>query len=156
MKEVLDSQAMTDAIIVKATNDILTIKKTKEENDAALTLLDTKIDMMNQEIDTLRNSKNDKANDISRSGKPSSLLKCTVCDIKFNIFFELERHIQDSHEIHDTFKCDKCEKEFVLTKYLSIVIISLYVNKNLNVWIAMSEKSMRAKMRYFLHDRTLN
>jgi chromosome segregation ATPase len=116
MKEVLDSQAMIDGIVVKASDDILTIKKTKDEKDAGIKLLDTKIDMINQEIETLRNSKidKDKANDISRSGKPSSLLKCTFCDIKFNIFSELERHIKDSHEIHNTFKCDKCEKEFVL------------------------------------------
>ena len=80
--------------------------------------------MMNQEIETLRNSKYDKAIDTSRSGKPSSLLKCTFCDIKFNIFWELERHIKDCHEIHDTLKCDKCEKEFVLKwrlkKHMSI------------------------------------
>ena len=116
VRELIDSQAMTDAIIVKTSDDILSIKKTKEENVAAIKMLDTKIDMIKKEIVTVRNSKNDRdiTKDKSRSREPSASLKCSLCDRKFDIFWELERHIKDSHEIHNTFKCDKCEKEFVL------------------------------------------
>ena len=46
VRQLLESQAMIDALVVKTSDDILSIKKAKEENFAAIKKLDTKIDQM--------------------------------------------------------------------------------------------------------------
>ena len=43
LRDIVDSQAMIDAIIVKNSDDIQLLKKTREENNDALKVLDTKI-----------------------------------------------------------------------------------------------------------------
>ena len=55
VRELLDSQAMIDALIVKTSDDILAIKKAKEVNVAAIKTLDTKIEEMKKEIETVMN-----------------------------------------------------------------------------------------------------
>ena len=55
VRELLDSQAMIDALIVKTSDDILAIKKAKELNVAAIKTLDTKIEEMKKEIETVMN-----------------------------------------------------------------------------------------------------
>ena len=50
VRELLDSQAMIDALIVKTSDDILAIKKAKEVNVAAIKTLDTKIEEMKMKI----------------------------------------------------------------------------------------------------------
>ena len=52
VRELLDSQAMIDALIVKTSDDILAIKKAKKVNVAAIKTLDTKIEEMKKEIET--------------------------------------------------------------------------------------------------------
>ena len=80
VRELLDSQAMIDALIVKTSDDILSIKKAKEENVAAIKTLDTKIDKMKKEIETAVNSKNDRDITKNRSMKSSaSTVNCNLC-----------------------------------------------------------------------------
>ena len=55
VRELLDSQAMIDALIVKTSDDILAIKKAKKVNVAAIKTLDTKIEEMKKEIETVMN-----------------------------------------------------------------------------------------------------
>ena len=55
VRELLESQAMIDALIVKTSDDILAIKKAKEVNVAAIKTLDTKIEEMKKEIETVMN-----------------------------------------------------------------------------------------------------
>ena len=55
VRELLDSQAMIDALIVKTSDDILAIKKAKKGNVAAIKTLDTKIEEMKKEIETVIN-----------------------------------------------------------------------------------------------------
>ena len=50
IKDILDSQVMIDAIIVKNSDDITVMKKVKEENGDAIKMLETKIDLLDQEI----------------------------------------------------------------------------------------------------------
>jgi hypothetical protein len=51
VENILESQAMLDENIVKNSDDILFIKKTKEANAVAIKLLETKIDQFEQEIE---------------------------------------------------------------------------------------------------------
>ena len=61
VRDILDSQAMIDAIIVKKhSDDIVLIKKIKEENDAAIKILKKRIDKINDELETTRNDIRDK------------------------------------------------------------------------------------------------
>ena len=50
VKNILESQAMIDEIIVKNTDDIALMKKTKGENMSAIKLLESKIDYFDNEI----------------------------------------------------------------------------------------------------------
>ena len=45
----------------------------------------------------------------------AKLPKCTVCEIKFARFCDLEWHLKAKHEECTQFKCDKCKKTFVTT-----------------------------------------
>ena len=104
---------MIDALIVKTSDDILTIKKAKVENVAAIKTLDMKIDVMKKEIETVVNSKNDRDISKDRSRKPlASSLKCSLCERTFVKNCDLETHIKDNHENHDKFDCDQFDKFF--------------------------------------------
>ena len=97
VKEVLDSQAMIDAIIVKKhSDDIVLIKKIKEENDAAIKILDTKIDKINEELETTRNDIRDKTKkhkDKMKLKHSFTSIKCNMCDESFQNISDLEKHI---------------------------------------------------------------
>ena len=114
VRELLESQAMIDALVVKTSDDILSIKKAKEENLAAIKKLDTKIDQMKKEIETVVKNKNERDITRDRSRKPpSSTLNCNLCERTFQKNCDLETHIKDNHEKYDEFSCDQCDKIFV-------------------------------------------
>ena len=50
IKEILDSQAMLDQIVVKTSDNFLLMKKTKEEKAIAICLIDAKIEKFIEEI----------------------------------------------------------------------------------------------------------
>ena len=50
IKNILESQTMIDEIIVKNSDDIILMKKTKKNSETALILLESKIDMLDEEI----------------------------------------------------------------------------------------------------------
>ena len=50
INDILASQAMLDEIIVKSSDDMLVLKKTKEEIAIAINLLDARIDKINKEL----------------------------------------------------------------------------------------------------------
>ena len=52
--DILESQGMLDEIIVKSCDDILVMKKDKEENATTIKGLDTKIEMINRELEMTR------------------------------------------------------------------------------------------------------
>ena len=110
VKDMIESQAMIDEIIVKTSDDILILKKTKEENSNTIKALDTKINLISQEIKLTEEKIVDK---VTKEEKPISL-KCNSCDKVFNRSVDLERHIKEEHDNHETFNCDQCEKTFVL------------------------------------------
>ena len=97
VRDILDSQAMIDAIIVKKTSDdIVLIKKIKEENDAAIKILDTKIDKINEELETTRNDIRDKTKkhkDKMKLKHSFTSIKCNMCDESFQNISDLEKHI---------------------------------------------------------------
>ena len=101
---------MVDATVVKNSDDIASMKKIKDENNAAIKILDMKIDKMNKEIEIKCNE-----NAKFEFKMSSAQIKWEYCEKSFKIFSELENHILKLHEIHSKFKCDQCEKEFVST-----------------------------------------
>jgi hypothetical protein len=54
IKDILESQAMLDEIIVKSSDDILVMKKTKEENAVAIQMLYVKLDKINEVLKMTR------------------------------------------------------------------------------------------------------
>lgn len=54
VKNIIESQSMIDEIIVKNTDDIAKIKKTKEENAVAIQCLETRIEKIDKEIETTK------------------------------------------------------------------------------------------------------
>ena len=50
LNEVIEAQALIDEIQVKTTDDISVMKKVKEENDNAIKLLESKIDILDKVI----------------------------------------------------------------------------------------------------------
>ena len=54
VNEILERQAMIDAIIVKNSDDIYVMKKIKEENAVAIKALETEIVKLNEEIELTR------------------------------------------------------------------------------------------------------
>ena len=61
---------MIDEIIVKNSDDIESIKKTEEENAAAIKVLDTKIDKVREEIEMTKNCIEDKIEKAKSELKP--------------------------------------------------------------------------------------
>ena len=45
-------------------------------------------------------------------------MKCDMCGQTFNIFVDLEIYIKSSHEQHQMFQCNQCEKHFALLWHL--------------------------------------
>ena len=116
VKDILESQEITDPIIVKNADDIKLIKNAKDENKAAIKELDNRIYAINEELKTVKDKLEDKdiSKEKSRIEKATKRTKCKMCDTNFHIFSDLENHIKNCHNIHKGYKCDKCEKDFVL------------------------------------------
>ena len=114
---VKDSQAMIDAIIVKNSDDIKLLKKTREENNVALKVLDTKIDKINDDLEKTKNNikeMSDKTRNKVNVERPVYTMTCNSCDESFHKSADLENHIKECHENHPLYKCENCKKVFVL------------------------------------------
>ena len=59
------------------------------------------------------NSVNEEYDERSKTEKHSFLLKCKICEINFDKFCDLERHIKSCHEQYQEFVCENCDKKFV-------------------------------------------
>ena len=132
VKDLFESQAMLDEIIVKNSDDILVMKKSKQDNDIAIKKLDAKIDEMNRELDMTRKEIKDKEESTNSKPKCNKLLNplnCKLCDKSFYRFADLENHIKSDHDKHQEFKCDQCGKSFVLNWRLS-KHMRLHTDKN--------------------------
>jgi chromosome segregation ATPase len=60
INDILESQAMLDEIIVKSSDDILVMQKTKEENSVAIQMLDAKLDKINEVLQMTKKEIKDK------------------------------------------------------------------------------------------------
>ena len=69
---------MIDRIIVKNSDDILLIKKTKEENTAAIRHLERQIAKVDKEIEKAMKDKMDIPKKSLNSAKPD--IKCNLCE----------------------------------------------------------------------------
>ena len=117
VENILESQAMLDQIIVKNSDDILLIKKTKDANAAAIKHLETKIEQIDNEIEETNMTRKDKrmrARNTLSFEKSFTTLKCNICDENFERYSDLENHIKTCHGEHKLFQCNQCEKNFVL------------------------------------------
>ena len=111
LRTFLRVKPMIDQIIVKNSDDILVMKKTKEENAVAIKVLETQIEKVNEEIELT------KKKIIVKDTKESKLrleIKCNLCDKGFERFNDLENHIKAIHDNPEKFKCGQCSKDFVL------------------------------------------
>ena len=92
------------------------MNKTKEENSNTIKALETKINLISQEIKLSEEKIMDKVTkrDKLRSDICESSLKCNSCDKIYKRSVDLERHIKEEHDNHEKFKCDQCDKTFVL------------------------------------------
>ena len=144
IKDILQSQAMLDEIIVKSSDDILAMKKTKEENADAIQMLDAKLDKINEVLKMTKKEIKDKEEKkeirLESKNYPKEI-KCKLCETTFRRFSDLEIHIRLSHENHHVFKCDQCDKCFVLNwrlkKHMKLhteefVKHCYYFNNNIN------------------------
>ena len=61
--------------------------------------------------------------------KHSFLLKCKICEIYFDKFCDLERHIKSCHEQYQEFACENCDKKFV-TKWRMKKHTRIHTNKS--------------------------
>ena len=85
---------MVDEIVVKSSEDIKVQKKTRGENDIAIKHLEGRIEKIDKEIESIKNS------DVVKEYKDKSKLtecikgksmKCDMCGQTFNIFVDLEK-----------------------------------------------------------------
>ena len=122
IEDEIDKERKLDEIIVKKSDDILVMKKSKQENDVAIKKLDAKIDEINKELEMTRKELKDKEETTNKRPKSFDLLnqlKCKMCTKSFHRFADLENHIKSDHDKHQNFKCDLCGKCFVLNWRLS-------------------------------------
>ena len=103
---------MVDELVVKNSDHILVMKRTKEKNAVAIKDLETKIDSINQEIELTKKRIMDKVTEEARLRSETSVnsIQCNYCDKHFERFVDLENHIKESHGDHKEFQCDKCKK----------------------------------------------
>ena len=114
---IIESREMIDKLIVKNCDDILLIKKTKEENDVAIKHLERQIEKMDKEIELTKKSIDGQRYKTKKQVKPDNSdnsLECKLCVESFDRFVDLEHHIKTFHEKHTVFQCSQCEKGFVL------------------------------------------
>ena len=114
---ILESQAMIDELLVKNCDDILRIKKMKEENADNIKVLDKKIDKIDKKINKEKDKiemNMDRVRNVSKSSNFGKLLNCNLCENTFCRFVDLETHIRTCHENHEMFTCEQCDKGFVL------------------------------------------
>ena len=71
---------------------------------------------VDKEIERAINDKMDipKNRFISDNSDNAMDCKCKLCEESFDKFVDLENHIEECHEKHNVFQCDKCEKGVVL------------------------------------------
>ena len=114
VKNIVESQEMVDAIIVKNSDDIKAIVKTKQNFDTMIQRLETRIAKIDEEIETIRNGMKDKTDDKVKLPPAKLPIICNICENTFRTFSDLENHIKVAHENHRQFQCDMCKKTFVL------------------------------------------
>ena len=104
-------------LIVKNSDDILLIKKAKDENAAAIRHLEMQIDRVDKEIEkakeTVKDEK-DKAKTRFKSDSCVNKIDCRLCEKSFTRYVDLENHIESCHEKPREFQCDQCDKNFLL------------------------------------------
>ena len=90
------------------------IKKTKEENTAAIRHLERQIVKVDKEIEIAIKDKKDTVPENQLNSDKAVDINCKLCEKSFEKFIDLENPIQICHENHHVFECDKCEKGFIL------------------------------------------
>ena len=109
IENILESQGMIDGIIVKNSDDIRILKKTKEQNSLAIKHIEEKIDMIDKELKRTKNIVEEKANkdrnksEVVQEGVMS--VKCNLCTETYSRIIDLEIHIKNCHMEHQAYQC---------------------------------------------------
>ena len=112
VKDIFESKAG----ILKNSDEIKTLMKIKKENADAMDILETQIEIINGEIETIRKDIKDKpaVNGKGQTENSVKTIQCNTCRKTFDKFCDLEQHIKIFHDNHPVFRCEVCEKNFVL------------------------------------------
>ena len=89
VKDIVESQNMIDEIIVKNTDDILILKKTKDTNSAAIRQLEARIDTLDKEMERTMKAFKDKKvmNEKNRTYEESvNTMECKMCAKELSIW----------------------------------------------------------------------
>ena len=100
VKNIIESQVMIDEIMVKTCNDIIIIKKKKDENTAAIKNLKRLIDKMDKEIEITKKAYEGKKDTAKERLKPdisANLIECKMCVETIHRFVD-QSHIRDMLE----------------------------------------------------------
>ena len=133
VENILESQGMIDGLIVKNSDDIRILKKTKEQNSLAIKHIEEKIDMIDKELKRTKNIVEEKANkdrnksEVVHEGVKS--VKSNLCEETYSRIIDLEIHIKNCHEEHQAYQFDHFEKRFAL-KWRLIKHMRLHTVKN--------------------------
>ena len=85
VQDILESQEMIDKIIVKNSDDILKIKKTKEENIVAFKHLERQIEKRDEELELAKQTieiKRERAKERLKDN-PANSIECKMCEENF-------------------------------------------------------------------------
>ena len=99
--DILESQTMIDQITVKNSDDMLVMKKTKDNNTVAIKVLETRIEKIKEEIK--QTEKRFMVNDVRKSTHRPEI-KCDLCGNEFERFNDLETHIRANHHNPEKFQ----------------------------------------------------
>ena len=115
VKDIITRQEKIDKIVVNNSEDILKLKKTKEETAEAIKCLEQKVRDIDKDFEEAKTLVKDKEDTIEvKSNEFGKTINCNQCDKSYDRFVDLEVHIKNFHEKHPGFKCDQCEKVFSL------------------------------------------
>ena len=79
------------------------MKKSKQENDKVLKLLEIKIEKLDKEVELINDKKKQRIFKSEQSGESLNPITCKLSDKTSNKFIDLENHIQTCHTEQNVF-----------------------------------------------------
>ena len=121
IQDIIESQAMIDELIVKNSDDIQIIKRSREEANTALKSIDVKIAIIQKEMEAMTKNTEDKEKKVKLEQSNDKVdnkfkddmekvEKCNLCNSVFVGKKLLKDHMKREHK--RKVKCDHCDESF--------------------------------------------